>query len=363
MFRPFLPRRPSLRPLYAPKFRSYSTTSPSVPGNGGRQLASTSTEPSGPSSESSERPLKPPEHLRAWAERGTIALRQQTDTLVARLSSSFSQLGGKINSVTGYQEIEALKRRVVEQEARINASRKASRDAKVAYEEAVQQRSNSQREVNELLQRKSMWSDADVSRFTALVRQDHLYEQEEARAKDAVAATEDDVEREFSELMRSILARYHEEQVWSDKIRSVSTYGQLAVLGVNVFVFLLAIVLVEPWKRRRLAQTFERKVEELEKANLEVVTGGTQALLKKLDDHERVLKSLLTQAAASTEAVGAIAQQQADQGDARAHTTEDESRFVFTKEEVAVVASYATITTGVLGWMCWDWFVRWMFNV
>lgn len=133
----------------------------------------------------------------------------------------------------------------------------------MAYEEAVLHRSTSQREVNDLLQRKSMWTDNDVSRFTTLVREDHLHEQEEARAKAAAHNTEEAVEKEFSQLMRLILARYHEEQVWSDKIRSASTYGQLAVLGLNLVVFILAIVLVEPWKRKRLAQTFERKVDEL----------------------------------------------------------------------------------------------------
>ena len=129
------------------------------------------------------------------------------------------------------------------------------------------QRSLSQREVNDLLQRKSNWSDADVGRFTTLVRQDHLLEQEEVRAKVAVDETENAVEREFSRLMRTILARYHEEQVWSDKIRSASTYGSLAALGLNMLVFVMAIVVVEPWKRRRLAQTFEKKIEELSLEN------------------------------------------------------------------------------------------------
>ena len=63
-------------------------------------------------------------------------------------------------------------------EQRINDTRQAARKAKVAYEEAVIARSKSQREVNDLLQRKSTWSDNDVSRFTTLVRQDHLYEQD-----------------------------------------------------------------------------------------------------------------------------------------------------------------------------------------
>jgi len=227
--------------------------------------------------------------IRRWSERNSIALRQYTDNLIARLAVSFTRLGGEINRVTGYDEIEVLKRQVVSQEAHISASRKAARDAKVAYEQAVQKRSDSQREVNSLLERKSTWTDADVSRFTALVRQDHGLEQEEARAKAAVARTEDEVERGFSALMRGILARYHEEQVWSDKIRSASTYGQLAVLGVNVLVFVLAIVLVEPWKRRRLTQAFERKVQEMEAANLDTVTKGFETLRGRLEEQDRIL--------------------------------------------------------------------------
>jgi sensitive to high expression protein 9 len=127
----------------------------------------------------------------------------------------------------------------------------------------VVKRSNSQREVNELLQRKHTWTDPDVGKFTMLVREDHTYEQAEARAKEAAKAADGDVERELRELLRSILARYHEEQVWSDKIRSASTYGSMAALALNLLVFIMATLIVEPWKRRKLAYTFERKVEEL----------------------------------------------------------------------------------------------------
>jgi sensitive to high expression protein 9 len=92
-----------------------------------------------------------------------------------------------------------------------------------------------------------------------LVREDHSYEQAEARAKEAAKAADGDVERELKELLRSILARYHEEQVWSDKIRSASTYGSMAALALNLLVFILATLVVEPWKRRRLAHTRSRR--------------------------------------------------------------------------------------------------------
>jgi len=96
-----------------------------------------------------------------------------------------------------------------------------------------------------------------------LVREDHSHEQAEARAKEAAKAADGDVERELNELLRSILARYHEEQIWSDKIRGASTYGSMAALALNLLVFIMATLVVEPWKRRKLAYTFERKVEEL----------------------------------------------------------------------------------------------------
>lgn len=100
--------------------------------------------------------------------------------------------------------------------------------------------------------------------------------------------------------MRVILARYHEEQVWSDKIRSASTYGSLAVLGVNLVVFIMAIIVVEPWKRKRLAQTFEKKVEEMGAETKALLDAGTTRLEERLTGHEKVLTELVTQVSAGT---------------------------------------------------------------
>ncbi|KAF8895294.1 Mdm33 family-domain-containing protein [Infundibulicybe gibba] len=232
------------------------------------------------------------QRLREWSDRAAITFRTRADEFTANTKKTFSQLGSQLNQVTGYEEIEALKREVVLQEAKITAAREAAREAKIKYEEAVIQRSNSQREVNELLQRKSLWNDDDVGRFTKLVRQDHLFEQGEARAKVTVGEAEDAVEREFSQLMRSILARYHEEQVWSDKIRSASTYGSLAALGLNLLVFIMAIVVVEPWKRRRLAQTFEKKIEELSVENATALDLSMKEIIQRLSNQEENLLTM-----------------------------------------------------------------------
>lgn len=137
-----------------------------------------------------------------------------------------------------------------------------------------------------------MWADSDVGRFTTLVRQDHLYEQEEACAKATVEEKEASVDREFSQLLRAILARYHEEQVWSDKIRSASTYGSLAALGLNMLVFIMAIVVVEPWKRRRLAQTFERKLEELSSENEGRLQANMQSISQQISQQVHLLDEI-----------------------------------------------------------------------
>ncbi|KAI0031897.1 Mdm33 family-domain-containing protein [Vararia minispora EC-137] len=232
-----------------------------------------------------------------WATNAAIQTRLKTDYLVMRLVRALAKAGGEINRVTGYEQIDALKRRVVEREERMATSRAAAREAKQAFETAVERRSASQREVNDLLQRKSLWTEADVGRFTELVRADHALEQTEARARQATEDAEAAVEREFTAFMRAILDRYHEEQVWSDKIRSVSTYGSLAVVAVNLLVFLLAIVIVEPWKRRRLAQTFERKVEELEKEHLRTTTAAVEHLQRRMDVQDELLGQLVATSA------------------------------------------------------------------
>ena len=92
--------------------------------------------------------------------------------------------------------------------------------------------------------------------------------------------------------MRTILARYHEEQVWSDKIRSASTYGQLAALGLNLAVFVLAIVLVEPWKRKRLVQSFEQRMVELNNVNQKIVEDGMKGIKEEQDKQLGVLAQL-----------------------------------------------------------------------
>ena len=64
-------------------------------------------------------------------------------------------------------------------------------------------------------------------------------------------------------LTQLILTRYHEEQIWSDKIRRSSTWGTWVLMGLNVLLFVVATFIVEPWKRSKLVSAFEDKVKQV----------------------------------------------------------------------------------------------------
>ncbi|GJE97207.1 hypothetical protein PsYK624_134200 [Phanerochaete sordida] len=301
------------------------------------------------------------EKLRTWAENAVVTVRDRADGYTAAAATTFAQLGRELNKVTGYGEIESLKRQVTEQEQRIRAVREAAREAKAALDRAVQQRAKSQRDVNDLLQRKSSWTDEDVGRFTALVRQDHLFEQEETRAKAEALKTEEEVEREFTELMRVILNRYHEEQVWSDKIRSASTYGSLTVLGLNMAVFILAIIVVEPWKRRRLAQTFERKVEEMSAETIGTFDMKHEEVSQQLKNQEKILCQLIEAVSYSLRPTSALIPQSSHQEDPDPTVSLSAKQQQFKLVEIshgqlwAMAASAAV--AGSLGWVLGSWFM------
>lgn len=193
------------------------------------------------------------------------------------LQSNIFIAGQRLNDLTGYSGIEALKKDIEQQEIQVQATRTTLQKAREDYTLAISQRSSSQREVNELLQRKHAWTPNDLERFTELYRSDHANEQAEAAAQENLLTIERRAEEAAARLSASILARYHEEQIWSDKIRRMSTWGTWGLMGVNVLLFLVFQIGVEPWRRKRLVKGFEDKVmEALEREGSAVEAAPTE---------------------------------------------------------------------------------------
>ncbi|OQE10355.1 hypothetical protein PENVUL_c004G00834 [Penicillium vulpinum] len=204
--------------------------------------------------------------LPSYLENRRSKLSKQFTTMMDNLQSNVFVAGQRLNDLTGYSSIEALKNDIQFHEGRLRTARVNVKKAKEEYAKAINRRSTSQREVNELLQRKHAWSSTDLERFTLLYRNDHTNEVAETETSHALSACEREAEEAAAQLSKSILSRYHEEQVWSDKIRRMSTWGTWGLMGMNVLLFLVFQILVEPWRRKRLVKGFEDKVvEALEK--------------------------------------------------------------------------------------------------
>ncbi|EST09054.1 hypothetical protein PSEUBRA_001386 [Kalmanozyma brasiliensis GHG001] len=206
-----------------------------------------------------------------------------THTLLARLRTKLTHLSTQYNTHTGYAAIEGLKTRIDELESSLSSARSLASTAKRTYLIAVQSRSASQRETNDLLSRKSSWSESDLGRYTELLRKEHALSREEAEAEKVLEKSEAQVQASFDELMKAVMVRYHEEQIWSDRMRGMSTYGSLVVAGLNAVLFVVAILLVEPYKRRRLAETFETRLVSAEEQSRELILASVEQFQRSLD--------------------------------------------------------------------------------
>ncbi|KAL1597788.1 sensitivity to high expression protein she9 [Paraconiothyrium brasiliense] len=185
----------------------------------------------------------------------------------------------KVNTYTGtdYSGIEALKREIKDQgrmqpgktwivanegvEKLVKTRRAAIEEAKQALDAALSKQTSAQKEVVALLERKHSWSDMDLERYMSLIRSEHINDQAVREAKEAIAQSENALEEARSQLEKRERAQYHEEQIWSDTIRRNSTWVTFGLMGLNIFLLLATMIVIEPWRRRRMVREIRNALE------------------------------------------------------------------------------------------------------
>ncbi|UKZ79938.1 sensitivity to high expression protein she9 [Trichoderma virens FT-333] len=160
----------------------------------------------------------------------------------------------KLNEITGYTGIEAIKVENEQLEIGLAEAQARVRAARQAYKTSNNKRASTQREVTTLLARKDTWTPTDLERFTELYRTDHVLEGEVVTAQETLTEAESDEQKLSQKLSAGILKRYHEEQIWSDRIRRASTWGTWGLMGMNFILFVVLQFVAEPWKRKRLVK-------------------------------------------------------------------------------------------------------------
>lgn len=111
------------------------------------------------------------------------------------------------------------------------------------------------------MERKHSWSATDLERYMSLIRSEHVNDQAVREAKEAVTAAENALEEARSQLEKRERAQYHEEQIWSDTIRRNSTWVTFGLMGFNIFLLLASLVVIEPWRRRRMVREIKTTLE------------------------------------------------------------------------------------------------------
>ncbi|KAI8685575.1 Sensitive to high expression protein 9, mitochondrial [Fusarium keratoplasticum] len=202
------------------------------------------------------------------------------DTLQNRAMNASQTL----NDITGYTSIESIKRQNAVIETQLAEAHDRVRNARQAYKTSNASRAATQREVTTLLARKDSWSPGDLERFTELYRADHVLEGEVVASQETLTEAEAEEQSLSMRLNAGMLKRYHEEQIWSDRIRRASTWGTWGLMGMNFVLFVVLQFVAEPWKRRRLV----KGVVAEEKAVLEEVRGELEQVKLAIEKRDQL---------------------------------------------------------------------------
>uniref|UniRef100_A0A8H7N3P0 Sensitive to high expression protein 9, mitochondrial n=1 Tax=Bionectria ochroleuca TaxID=29856 RepID=A0A8H7N3P0_BIOOC len=211
-------------------------------------------------------------------EKRRSEMNQKFSEIMDNVQSRVLTASKTLNEMTGYTSIEAIKADNAALEISLADAQARVRSARQAYKTSNSKRAATQREVTTLLARKESWTPSDLERFTELYRTDHSLEGEVAHAQESLTEAEAEEQSLSQRLNNGILKRYHEEQIWSDRIRRASTWGTWGLMGMNFLLFVVIQFFAEPWKRRRLV----KGVVAEEKGLLEEVRSELNALKEAL---------------------------------------------------------------------------------
>lgn len=273
---------------------------PSEPASASSSPTSSPSSPESPSSATHTSPSRPGPELPSQTDSRRSAASQNFSHFMDNLQSRVLVASQTLSDLTGYSAIEAIKAANASLESDLARAQADLKRARQHYKAVNARRASTQREVTTLLARKDTWGPPDLERFTTMYRQDHELEAAVSEASSALTEAEADEARLSQALNSGILRRYHEEQIWSDRIRRQSTWGTWGLMGVNILLFLVLQFVAEPWKRNRLMKGIaaeEKAALDAVRRELEEVRG---AMTRREDDAAAA-------AAASTAAAAAAA--------------------------------------------------------
>ncbi len=116
------------------------------------------------------------------------------------------------------------------------------------------------------MQTRDKWTPAQALEFAKLLEKEVQVRTNLEQAKKDLAEKETHQSKLQIDYMNNLRKRYHEEQIWTDKWRILSTYGTWGLIALNSVVFLISQYLFRVRERGRM-KDFEALLKETLSSN------------------------------------------------------------------------------------------------
>ena len=116
------------------------------------------------------------------------------------------------------------------------------------------------------MQVRDKWTPAQALEFAKLLEKEVQVRSNLEQAKKDLAEKETHQSKLQIDYMNNLRKRYHEEQIWTDKWRILSTYGTWGLIALNSVVFLISQYLFKVRERSRM-KDFETLLKETLSSN------------------------------------------------------------------------------------------------
>ena len=162
------------------------------------------------------------------------------DTLAApsRWDALFEQAQTVYNQKSGYHEIKKLKDKVVEKSHAFDVASQQATKARQDLDAILTEQASIHSRHSNLLRTRDAWTAQDATEFASIVGKEVEIKQQLAQARQQLQEADTALQQTQYAYMDAVRQRYHEEQIWQDYWRIISTYGTWSLIVLNTVVFL-----------------------------------------------------------------------------------------------------------------------------
>eukprot|EP00526_Cylindrotheca_closterium_P014299 CAMPEP_0113649508 /NCGR_PEP_ID=MMETSP0017_2-20120614/26304_1 /TAXON_ID=2856 /ORGANISM="Cylindrotheca closterium" /LENGTH=348 /DNA_ID=CAMNT_0000561881 /DNA_START=175 /DNA_END=1217 /DNA_ORIENTATION=+ /assembly_acc=CAM_ASM_000147 len=191
---------------------------------------------------------------------------------------------------SGMREIYQLKEKVDKSSVEFDAKQRQVAEARSELSAALKAWEESQGQHTQLLQTRDKWTPDQAQEFASLVQAEVTVRNNLEAAKKNLTKQESQQASAQIEYMNDLRKRYHEEQIWQDKWRVLSTFGTWGLIVLNSIVFLGSQYMTRLRETRRL-----KDIQSMLEESLSKNSSTLEAMQEQQQQHQEHQNQLLEQ--------------------------------------------------------------------